>query len=133
MERKDFILREIEKITILIQYLLGKYKPIKSAKEYRTIEKLFNKELKERYGKDLEYILNIEKIDFEKEFMQSKGFNLENIELLADLFQTLGNDQFSESQKYLNKALELYAYVDETSKTFSYERSNKINSLKSIT
>jgi len=132
MEQKDFLLREIEKISIIIRYLLGLYVPPKTIQEQQNIENLFNKELKERYGKDLEYILNIKKNDFEKEFIQSKGFNYENIELLADLLTTIGNNQFSETQLYLNKSLDLYEYIDQKSKTFSFERINKINNLKSV-
>ncbi len=132
MERRDYILREIEKITILIQYLLGKYKPSRSKEEYQTTEKLIREKFKEKHEKEFEYFFNIEPKDFEKELVKSNGFSFENIELLADLFLTLGNDQFSDSQKYLNKALELYEYIDNSSKTFSFERTNKINSIKLI-
>lgn len=132
MERRDYILREIEKITILIKYLLGKYKPSRSKEEYQTTEKLIREEFKEKHEKELEYFFNIDPKDFEQELIKSNGFSFENIELLADLFLTLGNDQFSDSQKYLNKALELYEYIDNSSKTFSLERTNKINSIKLI-
>jgi hypothetical protein len=131
MPQKDFILQEIEKISVLIQYLLGKYKPAKTIEEHHYTEKLFNKEFRERYGHELDFFLNMRKEDFDRELTKAKGFNYENIELLGDLFVSLSNNQFSESQKYLTKALELYEFIDKASKTFSFERTNKINSIKS--
>ena len=132
MEQKDYILREIEKIGALISYLLGKYKPAKSIQEQEETEELINKKLLEDYGKDLNFILNINESDFDKEFSQKKGFNDENIELLANLFFTLGNSQHNKHKPYLLKALSLYNYIDEKSKTFSFERTNKINNLRDL-
>ncbi len=132
MEQKDFILREIEKISTLLMYLIGKFVPAKSIEEQQLTEELINNELKEHYGNDLNYILKLEEKDFETEFSQNKGFNFENIELLADLLYTIGNDNIEIQLAYLQKALVIYEYIDKKSKTFSFERINKINSLKSI-
>lgn len=132
MEQKDFILREIEKIGSLISYLLGKFIASKTIEEQQNTEELINNELKEQYGHDLEYILDVDKKEFSNEFSKNKGFNYENIELLADLLFTLGNNEKSKNSKYLNKALDLYNYIDTSSKTFSFERVSKINNLKSI-
>ncbi|MQY78441.1 MAG: hypothetical protein GH151_04480 [Bacteroidetes bacterium] len=37
MEQKDYILREIEKISILLRYLLGKILPVKSLELYEYV------------------------------------------------------------------------------------------------
>jgi hypothetical protein len=132
MEKKDFILREIEKISILLLYLIGKFVPSKSLEEQQLTEKLINDELKENYGNDLNYILKLNEKDFDTEFSQNKGFNFENIELLADLLYTMGNDEIKTKPEYLHKALLIYEYIDKKSKTFSFERINKINDLMSI-
>jgi hypothetical protein len=132
MEQKDFILREIEKISVMLQYLIGKFVPAKTIQEQQTTEELINSELKEKYGNGLDYILNLNQSEFDAEFCKKNGFTFENIELLADLLFTLGNNEFSKNPEYLLKALELYNYVDVKSKTFSFERTNKIHTLKSI-
>lgn len=132
MPIKDFIQQEIEKIGALLQYLIGKYVPSKTLEEQQQTEELFNKILEEQYGNGLEYILNLPEKDFDKEFTKNKGFNDANIELLADLLFTLGNDEYSKNMKYLNKAMSLYQYIDFSTKTFSLERSSKINILKEI-
>lgn len=132
MEQKDFILREIEKISAIMLYLLGKFVPAKSIEEQQQTEKLINAELKEQYGNDLEYILRLEEKDFEVEFSRNKGFNFENTELLADLLFTLGNDDFEIKTDYLKKALDLYEFIDKKSKTFSFERQEKTGIIKNI-
>jgi len=132
MERKDFILREIEKISVLLLYLIGKFVPSKSIEELQQTEKLINDEFKEAFGNNLNYILKLEEKDFDSEFSQKKGFNFENIELLADLLYTIGNDEIKTKPDYLHKALLIYEYIDKKSKTFSFERINKINDLRSI-
>ncbi|MCK5170276.1 MAG: hypothetical protein KAQ75_10385 [Bacteroidales bacterium] len=132
MEQKDFILREIEKISVLLQYLIGKFIPAKTIQEQQTTEELINKELKEKYGNDLEYILNLKEKDFETEFTRNKGFSFENIELLADLLFTLGNDPFNIKTNYLQRALGLYEYIDKKSKTYSFERQKKIDKIRTL-
>ncbi len=132
MEKKDFILREIEKISILLLYLIGKFVPSKSIEEQQLTEKLINDELIENYGNDLNYILNLNEKDFETEFNQNKGFNFENIELLADLLYTIGNNQVAINIDYIKKALELYEYINKKSKTYSFERISKIEEIKEL-
>lgn len=130
MEQKDFILREIEKIGSLIRYLIGKLITAESILEQQNTEELINNELEEKIGKDLENIINISKNEFKTIFTKDNGFNYENIELLADLLFTIGNNEYSKNSNYLNKALELYIYIDQKSKTYSIERINKINKIK---
>jgi len=132
MQQKDFILREIEKIGTLLLYLIGKFVPAKSVEEQQHTEELINKELKEQYGNDLEHILSVEEKDFEIVFTQNTGFNYDNIELLADLLITIGNNQSQTKTDYLEKALQLYEYINEKSKTYSFERISKINTLKAL-
>ncbi len=132
MEQKDFILREIEKINVLLLYLIGKFVPSKSVEQQQQTEKLINDDLKETFSNDLNYILKLEEKDFDTKFSQTKGFNFENIELLGDLLYTIGNDELKTKPNYLHKALLIYEYIDKKSKTFSFERTNKMNDLKSI-
>lgn len=132
MQQKDFILREIEKISVMLQYLIGKFVPAKTIQEQQTTEELINKELQKDYGKDLDFILNVTQTDFDNVFSKNNGFTSENIELLADLLFTLGNNEFSKNKLYFTKALELYLYIDKKSRTFSVERNHKIEIINSL-
>jgi hypothetical protein len=59
MEQKDFILREIEKISTLLLAIIGKFVPPKSIKEQQQIEELISNQLQEHYGNDLNFILGL--------------------------------------------------------------------------
>jgi hypothetical protein len=130
MEQKDYILREIQKISILLRYLLGKILPVKSFEEIKKINEEINQEFLKNLGYDLEALVNISKNKFNEEFGSNKGFNLENIELLADLLYNASVKSTDTKQKVLKKSLELYEYVNETGKTFSFEREIKIGKIK---
>lgn len=127
MEQKDFILRNIEKIGALISYLIGQYKSAKNIEEQQETEELINKQLLDNYGADLQFILDLDEHNYESAFSENKGFNFENIELLADLLFTLNNKK---DQKYILKALSLYKYIDAKSKIFSLERADKMATIR---
>ena len=132
MEQKDFILREIEKISTLLRYLIGKLIPSNSVENSEETIELINRELVENSGFNINKILKSSLKDFDEIFIQKKGYSFENIELLADLLYTIGNDQASINIDYIRKALELYEYINEKSKTYSFERTSKINTLKAL-
>jgi hypothetical protein len=106
MEQKDYILREIQKISILLRYLLGKILPVKSFEEIKKINEEINQEFLKNLGYDLEALVNISKNKFDEEFGSNKGFNLENIELLADLLYNASVKSTDTKQKVLKKSLE---------------------------
>ena len=67
-----------------------------------------------------------------KEYLSTfVGFNVDNIELLADLlFHTVIDCNFSDSNLYIEKTLQLYNFCNLMSKTFSLEREAKIIKIK---
>ena len=132
MQQRDFILREIEKISTLLRYLIGKLIPSSSVENSEEIIELINRELVENSGFNINEILSFSIKDFDKVFTKSKGYSFENIELLADLLYTIGNDQVAINIDYIKKALELYEYINEKSKTYSFERISKIEEIKKL-
>jgi len=56
-----------------------------------------------------------------------KGFNVENVEQLAECVSIIGFDsQNKQSKNYLEKALQLYQLCNVNSKTYSMERERNI-------
>ncbi|MCK5170996.1 MAG: hypothetical protein KAQ75_14050, partial [Bacteroidales bacterium] len=95
MQQKDFLLREIEKIGTLLRYLIGKIIPSSSVENSEETIELIKRELVENSGFNINEILVFSIKDFDEIFIQKKGYSFENIELLADLLYTIGNDQAS--------------------------------------
>ncbi len=71
---------------------------------------------------DIESILHLAPDQFDSAFKKNNGFNLENLELLANLFHEMAQVKEEKKKLFLIKSLELYNYISEKSKAFSFER-----------
>jgi len=133
MEQEDYILREIEKIRALLgaiwQQIFGGSNNLSITVE-KQIEDAKGMLLNET-NFDLDKFLDLN-IEASNEYLSGfQGFNVENIELLADfIFKTGLHDEGVNSRKYLEKALQLYESCNSKSKTFSFEREANIEAIK---
>jgi len=133
MEQKDYILREIEKIGAMLRmFIRRRFEQKETQEEEQETTQDFS-EFCDETGIDLDDINHLDKKDFPGYFNVNKGFNTENIELLADFLVELSKSSVATiPEKLTNKAIELYKYVDEISKTYSIERAAKIQKLEEI-
>ncbi|MBS4059197.1 MAG: hypothetical protein KG029_02240 [Bacteroidetes bacterium] len=129
MEQKDFLLREIEKIGVLLRAILSLFTKeeenfaIKIDKKFDdTTEKLFNET-----GFDLNYFLSMQESQIKEYISRFKGLNTQNIELMADVIYQFGAKDLTSGRKtHFIKALNLYDLCNTLDKTFSFERQKKI-------
>jgi len=133
MERRDYLLLEIEKIGLVLTAIKQK---LFGGKENLAIT--VNKQMEET--KDI--LLNGLNFEFDKfltlnmdesiQYLDSfNGFNVENTDELAGFFLGLGiKDNSSPSKEYLEKALQLYTISNLKSKTYSMEREMHIMKIK---
>lgn len=135
MEQKDFLLREIEKIGLLIrairQRLLGGTgnTAIHPERQMSEAKELLFQELQF----DLDHFLSLDSEATNRYFELFEGFNVDNIEQLADCLAQLGSGIHSDTAKqYREKALQLYTLCNTKSKTYSFEREAKIEILKRV-
>ena len=133
MERRDYLLREIEKIGAIINAIRKKIfggkgnlsitleKQIENAKEMLLSEVNFH----------FDKLFDLD-LDCSNEYISSfEGFSVENIELFAESIAQIGfHDNCDNPEKYLEKALQLYELCNLKSKTYSFERENNIVALK---
>ena len=133
MEQKDYLMREVEKIGLIISAIGQKIfggrgntaitleEQIKDAKDM-----LFN-----GADFDIDKFLNSTIQDSTKYISGFIGFNNDNIELFANyLFQIGLSNKSDNSKKYLEKALQLFELCNLQDKTYSFERESNINTLK---
>jgi len=80
---------------------------------------------------DLDKFLKLNSDDSNEYLSKFVGFNIENIEFLAELISQIGfNDKSEQSKKYLEKSLQLYELIIFKSKTYSFDREMKIQIIK---
>jgi hypothetical protein len=91
MEQKDYILKEIEKISTLLRAMVDRLRGLKNQAAI-SIGNEFeqnNEKLKRETGFDLDTLLNTPKSDFEQLFRREEGWDASNLELLADLISNV--------------------------------------------
>jgi len=132
MEQKDYILREIEKIRIVLEAMLNKIKGgnndiPKVDENFDQVNKLFITDTRV----DLNALLNSNRNQFDSIFKKENGYNETNIEQFADILAEMASKSEGDLKDQLNqKALETYEYVDALSNSFSFGRKMKMDALK---
>ncbi len=133
LEQKDYILREIEKISALLLGLIGrlisvKEKAFEDENEWVSIKKDFADQMLF----DLDEIISTPVSGLEKLLTVEHGFDPANIELLADLIAKTATTFKFEPEIRIKRAIEMYELANRKSSTWSMERAEKIDHLKSL-
>ena len=134
MQQKDYLLREIEKIGLLLKMIFNK---IAGKKENYalTVENQFEEEkelLLHETGFNIDVFLLIEESGIEHYISKFDGIRGSNIELLADILKAMGDKTDSaKTKEYLKRALRLYELCNSIDKTFSFDRERKISEINS--
>jgi O-acetyl-ADP-ribose deacetylase len=133
MDQEDYLLREIEKIGVLLKMIFDKIAG-KEGTHALSVKNQFAEEkglLLDDTGFDIDLLLSLETSEIEKYLF---GFNVisgSNIELLADILKEMGMEPgIVRNKEYLTRAAQLYEYRNSSDKTFSFERERKINEIK---
>ena len=132
MEQKDYLLREIEKIRIVLEAMLKKIKGGDSDigplnENFDQVNKLFITDTRVNLNTLLESGNN----QFDNIFKKENGYDETNIEQFADILTEMANKAEGNLKDQLNqKALETYEYVDTLSNSFSFGRKMKMDALK---
>ena len=133
MERKDYLLIEIEKIGIILGAILQKFFGGKGNSAVTIEHQIENAKgkLLDELNFDIDKFLDLQTEESNEYIFTFSGFSIENIDLLAKYFSEIGfTENFDNSKKYLEKALQLYNLCNLKSKTYSFEREANINAIK---
>lgn len=135
MEKRDYLMNEIEKIGMVLQAILNRLTG-KGGNSAITLESSFEASselLISEADFDLSGFLAMDEtasIDYLSRF---KGLNTTNLEHLAEILFQLGKSEKSEKKSFfLVKAIQLFELSESIDKTYSIERERKITEIKSI-
>lgn len=134
MYQKDYILRMIEMIRELIMGILGLIKKGDLDIAGEKIDNLYYDFLKE----DAAFFTSIPAEDLTKRLLQEHNYTHGHLEILAWLFDTeaeleLARGNRKMSQEFSQKSLTLFEFIENEQKTYSLERTEKIEALKKRT
>lgn len=129
MEQRDYLLREVEKIGLVLRMILSKLVgkeemySTTAEKQFEEVDELLLQEI----GFDIDHFLSLEELEIEPYLSRFKGISGSNIELLADILNEMGmRVDASRRILYLGKALSVYHLCNSMDKTYSLEREGKI-------
>lgn len=133
MERRDLVLRMIQQTAQLLRAVFNSL-PIDDFETEQQVQD-FTSALKDNFNLNIDsYILSTDE-EAIATLLAIEGMNLENIELFADILNIMAlksKGSLNEKSALLaRKALLLFKYVSDTSKTFDWGRENKISTLQS--
>jgi hypothetical protein len=133
MEQKDYLLREIEKIGLVLRAILGNLfnkSENLAIRIHNDFEKT-NEQLLNEIGFNLKYFLTLDDSAINEYLAKFNGLKTANLELLAELIFFFGENENSDTKRvFLEKALQLYELCKRTDKTYSFDREKKINIIK---
>ncbi|AJA68726.1 hypothetical protein HX045_04310 [Myroides odoratimimus] len=133
MEKRDLVLRMIQQTAQLLRAVFNSL-PIDDFETEQQVQD-FTSSLKENLHLDLDKFILLTDEEVLTYLLTIEGMDIENIESLADILRLLAlktQDSLNEKSALLNsKALLLFQYVSDTSKTYDWGRENKIITLKS--
>ncbi|MHC1732199.1 MAG: hypothetical protein AB9888_09280 [Bacteroidales bacterium] len=133
MEQRDFILREIEKMGAIIgairQKLFGGTDELSISRENRA--EVLNEMLLGEAFIDLDEFLAMDAAMTDEYLAGREGFNVANIEMLAQTLSDIGmTGEPPASFALLEKALQLYEICSLRDRTYSFEREAAISQLR---
>jgi hypothetical protein len=133
MEKRDYLLREIEKIGMMLAMIINR---IAGNKDNYAIsmENQFEAEremLLNEAGFDIRLFISLQKAEIEPYLARFDGIKGANFELLADLMKEIGMlAEPAMKMEYLEKSLNLYELSTAIDKSFSLDREEKIQEIK---
>ena len=134
MEQRDYILREIEKIGLIMRTILNKLIGKKNNQE--TITKKQFKEEKDlllgETGFDLDLFLASDETESLEYIDRFKGLNTQNLEILAEIIYQYAEEDIENNRPLLEKALAIYILCNVKDMTYSFSRELKISLIKDI-
>jgi len=137
MEQKDYLLREISKIGIILSAILSGI--FKNRSGLGDLELCIEHEIESAKAEllkevnfDLAIFLDLDTEESNEYIGRFAGFDIKNIELLADCLSEIGcfSDHLDKSIKYLKKSLQLYNLCNAKCKTYSHARETNIIAVK---
>lgn len=133
MEQKDYLMRDVEKIGLIMAAIGGRIFGGKGSLAM-SLEMQMN-EAKDMlfHGAnfDLDIFLDANAEESNAYLSRFNGFDADNLELLADYLYEVGlQNQSDKSKKYLEKALLLFELCNKHGKTYCREREAKIERIK---
>ena len=132
MERQDYLKRQIDQLGKVLGELLAKLTGSGNNTDAAETLEIVNQVLDENLDLDIEQLLNIPERQFIEALKRNELLNDTNLETLADLLALLAKRDSSRRKSIANRALLIYEHLEQSNKTFSFTRNQKMESARGL-
>jgi hypothetical protein len=127
MERRDYIVDEIQKFGQMVMGLIGKFVRRRQSQQYDFSLSMADLEFESEAGFTLKMLMEMDSGNLDAFLSNHRELNSENIELLADLLIEISDDPGVDSRLSLSRAGELLQIIDVRERTYAIERAGKMD------
>jgi hypothetical protein len=127
MERRDYIVDEIQKFGQMVMGLIGKLVQQRQSQQYDFTLSMADLEFESEAGFTLKMLIEMDSSNLEAFLANHHELNSENTELLADLLIEISDDPGISTHQALTRAGELLRIVDVKERTYALERAGKLD------
>jgi hypothetical protein len=111
--------------------MAGRLRKAATRREFEQEMELIDNDIKELFGMSIISLVRLPDEQFFPILENSAAYNDTNIELLSDMLSDVaGGLERGDSEAALHKAIKLIEFADSRSRTFSFDRQSKLESLK---
>jgi len=130
MEKQDYLQRQIDQLGKVLGELLGKITGSgKNPDASETLE-IVSQVLNENLDWDIKKLLDIPEDEFVDKIKERQLLDDTNIETLADVLVEVAEHNPSNEEELLKRALLMYEYLEQSNKTFSFTRNQKMGEVQ---
>ncbi|GAB5409173.1 MAG: hypothetical protein BalsKO_15380 [Balneolaceae bacterium] len=138
MFNQDFIMRQIQQMTQVLNRILTQVLRIKNHEVQTDVLTYLDQELLKELSFDLDEILAVESEEELLSFLKKSGLNSENLNILADILFEVAESKFEDLEQHsksltlFSKTLFLYEFLEKSENIYSIDRNVKISKIKDV-
>ncbi len=133
MEQKDYVEKEIEKLSLILNKLLSKIIKSNKTESLNHLAEEVNTTLIDKFNLNNIEFDEINPDDLIEILLNKKEINPLHLEDLANIFYNLAKTSTNQTKKNTFKnCLIIYNYLEKSEGNFSFERNQKINDIKNL-
>ena len=132
IEGKDFLLREVQRITLLLKELISKVTGLDSENLSKDLTEI-DKKLKNNIDISIKEIINMPENDFIEKFLNINENYLEKLsELIFEIIKKKQSNFDFDKNELIKKNIIIIETINKKSKTYSLQRMNMKNTLQQL-
>lgn len=132
MEKQDYLKRQIDQLGKVLGELLVKITGSGRNLDASETLEIVNQVLDENLELDMEQLLIIPDAQFIEALKRHELLNDFNLEILGDLLARMAIQDSSRRKSLANRALLIYEHLEQSNKTFSFTRNQKMEKARGL-